>query len=141
MTIIYDLAKRLKDAGFPQESGGTVTPSVYYEKGGEVMKYRHIENDEGVKVPTLSDLIDAFPPEKFQSIETNRTMYYDGIKDEIWPWKATAWGTEECELTTGWGPWERKTGEKALVACSIHEWGRIPEESVANLWLALYEKQ
>lgn len=53
----YELAKQLKDAGFPQESDGLT--SVYYQEDKERIRLRHIENDTEVKIPTLSELIEA----------------------------------------------------------------------------------
>ncbi len=73
------VAVKLKGNGFPQESTGDEFPSTYYENGGTKIRYRHIENDEGVKIPTLSELIEACG-------EVGLTLIDLGGK-----WKASKW--------------------------------------------------
>jgi len=104
----YELAKQLKDAGFPQKyiRGQTMyDPSVEPDKDGI------IPNDtEEVFIPTLSELIDACG-DKFGSLvrqEPHPAYYKFGF---------TAYPSQ----------WQ-------LIDEGI---GKTPEEAVANLWLAL----
>jgi hypothetical protein len=111
--ISYDLAKKLKDAGFPQinqywSEGEYVwrdCPGCFFAQDGN-------KDPEGsVYCPTLSELIAACGDE-FMSL--NRT--YDG-----------AWWVQGVEL---------KGYERASTAL-VRKKADTPEEAVANLWLAL----
>ncbi len=57
--ITYKLAKELKDAGFPYKGNSYHT---VYPEGEPIPKYfmqRVPEGDRGIRVPTLSELIEA----------------------------------------------------------------------------------
>ena len=106
----YELAKKLKDAGFPQSV-------IYYEEcyiNGVKCNYGNDQgleseqNGELVMIPTLSELIKACG-KHFYSLELKSSP-----PDH---WYATTLGKEERMC-----------------------FGLTPEEAVANLWLALNKK-
>ncbi len=131
----YELAKRLKDAGFPQEG----TQSFYHQNiwllhkkenlwyPGTRMSLLELKDhgrnrpikwplfslekewdwDNHIYVPTLSELIEACIKEKFQLVKLD-------------------------------GGWHAQSGENWVVACKGS--GETPEEAVVNLWLALNKK-
>ena len=130
----YELAKRLKDAGFPQEPrvdiggiDGDFRGGFYFickrdlnEPSGiavgevapnflDQRQYADYLNFDGelVKIPQLSELIEACG-ERFKGLTRHS-------KDEVIQWGAT-------------------NGEDCL------RFGPTPEEAVARLWLALNKK-
>lgn len=109
----YQLAKELKEAGFPQKFK---CGSWYYSHDGEVMGYitrvlgnmDDVHEDDGdIVKPTLSELIDACGDEFIALSKLG----------DLW-WCATD------------GSPVRMMGIK----------GQTPEEAVARLWLALNQK-
>lgn len=104
----YELAKKLKDAGFPQTFPDG---RWYYTENGELLYACedhgsvHPTQTHGI-VPTLSELIEACG-EDFDKLQL----------EESRPSKWFAYGGEAMFLLSGIGS--------------------TPEESVANLWLAL----
>ena len=95
----YELAKKLKDAGFPYKKslfGGLTEESYLDEKGNTYNQ------------PTLSELIEACG-DSFGSLGVNG----QGINNKKW----------HC------------FGKNRLI-----EFGKTPEEAVANLWLELNKK-
>lgn len=127
----YELCKKLKDAGFPQEyrKSNPIADFAYYDKSEE-LHLLHDDNDTGwwigneygevdrldiervlkefTKCPTLSELIEACGKDKVFNL-------YNGNKR----WEASKIGKEED---------------------AFHGYGQTPEEAVANLWLALNKK-
>lgn len=118
--INYDLAKELKDAGFPQEFNGgrfLVSPVSPYPNSptnsGRSWNDEYKEYQEGlVYPPTLSELIEACG-ERFLSV-----MHVVGADNHQNYWIAT---------------------DRENIGIHKHE-GSTPEESVARLWLALNKK-
>ncbi len=116
--IDYELAKKLKDAGFPQKEYGFYGDGERYqfrethdpyEPNNRTMWVRYyseewIQNhlDEIVYFPSLSELIEACG------------SYFDFLqnKEDSYGWRAVSGGGEEGS-------------------------GSSPETAVANLWLAL----
>jgi hypothetical protein len=103
----YELAKKLKDAGFPQDL--FITRS-------------HVaENREIVMIPTLSELIEACG-DKAITIQNRKDAFgFDaglGLND-LFQWHANAQFGED-------GGFNNLTGN-----------GETPEEAVANLWLLI----
>lgn len=114
----YELAKELKDAGFPQHSHLTSAPNGgcphWMDK-----KYHKFPNelpdcDCFVAIPTLSELIEACG---------ERCTYL--------------WRTVE-----GWATGEaQKRGDHAMFDANFcRAEGKTPEEAVARLWLGLNRK-
>lgn len=62
--MTYELAKKLKDAGFPQEAG---------ENGNRVLSDSEGENE--AIVPTLEELIEACGPE-FRWLKNKKTFWF-----------------------------------------------------------------
>ena len=80
----YELAKQLKDAGFPQKNTGVFSFSYVFET-----KEGNLETGDKAYVPTLSELIEACG-ERFDSLEN---AFQNG-------WRADGWDiTEEIILT------------------------------------------
>lgn len=116
--INYELAKKLKDAGFPQ---GLEHQFVKSKNDTEWYIWNRTDISEfetpntivsGISCPTLSELIEACG-EEFLSLDSPRV---DGIG-------------EWCAVGT--------LGENQLYREAN---GQTPEEAVANLWLALNKK-
>lgn len=113
--MTYELAKKLKDAGFPQ-----VIKADYYHEGcdecfgGNAELYEKAKDSgfdsNDISIPTLPELIEACG-EKFFYLERLDNLAYKG-------WVAHA-------IFTG-------TDEKVIAKN-----GSTPEEAVANLWLKL----
>lgn len=146
----YELAKQLKDAGFPQTAKPNSDQTFSFENGGDGGSYYIVcpaENGccfiqfftaqnyaktiefvppegfkapEILKIPTLSELIAAVPLSAL-----NHNYITDGTAEwQAQEWEAVEW--EAVEITQD-GP-ARKS------------FGATPEEAVANLWLALNGK-
>lgn len=123
--MTYDLAKRLKDAGFPQKGKGIFSQCIDGSCGWRAGEDWHIACDFGrcgegevVYMPTLSELIEACG-DYFQNLRHlkswSRTVESGG-------WRARGF--------TFASPHHHKTIN-----------GKTPIEAVANLWLALNEKK
>lgn len=107
----YKLCKKLKDAGFPQMvAGGGYFLDPDHEVHGEQITFR----GDVVYVPTLSELIEACG-EDFDLIR----------REELESWLG---GTRWCCM-----------GNPDDYGINQY-YGSTPEESVANLWLALNKK-
>lgn len=109
----YELAKQLKDAGFPQQ--GESYKGFYVMKDGSIIDKTVqpivINNDviEGIYSPTLSELIEACG-DNFRNLERNDEGTFE------------AYPTREILIkNNGW--WIEKSSS--------------PEEAVAKLWLEL----
>lgn len=110
----YKLAKQLKEAGFPQESLWTERdqePSRYYNDNGKRIRYRHFESDTDIKIPTLSELIEACG-DRFKSLARS-------IKGDFFV---------------------AEDAEENIDECVAFQTGKTPEEAVVNLWLKLHVK-
>jgi hypothetical protein len=118
--MTYELAKELKDAGWPQLGDGNVIvldwPLPQSDQTVTVIPwplYVHnpMPNHEVVYAPTLSELIDAcgedFEAVRKVTLEFDHTHY-----------------------------WLAETDNKRWIACK----GLSPTEAVARLWLALNTK-
>ena len=122
--IDYELAKQLKEAGFPQEllNGN----KFYYLGYGDLSKldifceHRGGEVFSHIKIPTLLELIEACG-EKLSYIEGSfRLSRCNDCKKEGKPhWTAIGWNLKK---------------ENLEIKC-----GNSPEEAVAKLWLKLNE--
>ena|SRR3990167_7956732 len=140
--IIYELALKLKNAGFPQEpkidiSGidGEFFGGFYYittqehqevapnfldqREFAEYQKFEKQERHDLIKIPTLSELIEACG---------NYAMTHGE-------------GMEAYCITLEGGQIEKNRGWVTQIADESYSEGETPEESVANLWLALNEKK
>lgn len=121
----YELALKLKDAGFPQDVWNFELCNFSYEDETKELHLLHSDNDEGgnvgnsyslreednvsvTKSPTLSELIEACGEHFYQLIKE-----VDGIN-----WSAHFYDIEDSTR-------------------QINGVGQTPEEAVANLWLAL----
>lgn len=115
----YELAKQLKDAGFPQETRCECCSQIHDDK-----------TDELIVFPTLSELIEACG-DKFMYLTRN---YHFAVTDNPKLWRATA--TEGFML-------HDIEGEKVPCDPDCCGWteGEAPEEALAKLWLALNEKK
>lgn len=115
--VNYALAKMLKDAGFPYTTGNF--RSVYPPDEPVPKYYMQVipEDDKGVRLPTLSELIEACG-QCLSHIKRLRVNDYD-----YW-WAVSHCGHPEHE-------WSGNNLEKQ---------GKTPEEAVAKLWIALNNK-
>lgn len=112
----YKLAKKLKDAGFPQNS------SDYYRR-----KYDSDRFTWAV-APTLSELIEACG-DKFEHLERVVWTSHEPIHWRAYP-------TEEAfENTEGYKKYP------CVIDCCGYGSGDTPEEAVAELWLDLNEHE
>ena len=110
--ITYELAKKLKDAGFPLRKG---TPGIYWRGG-----FGYNFEDETIYLfPLLSELIEACG-ENFYGLFT---LWEKGYIKKSWAavqrQQRTALGIEEKE---------------------VNAFGSTPEEAVALLWIAIHKK-
>lgn len=111
----YELAKALKNAGFFQKQTGD-----YYALNGQYT-YPLVPtqgNYEKVSIPTLSELIEACGDRFGKLIRRPNSPNYEG--------DSARWGALEV---SGVG-----------ITIIREGWGYAPEEAVANLWIALHEK-
>lgn len=125
--ITYELAKQIKDAGFTQiELDALIKRRGYYILDGDPrMRELMVPEDwterglsEVIYIPTLSEIIEACGYEHFNSLVTNHEKVQ-------WMAVGNKLGGNAKEGTLGkeWG--------------DVVGYGLIPEEAVANLWLAL----
>lgn len=113
--IKYELAKKLKDAGFPQKGFEKAREEAWDMKSD-------LEEKDYVYTPTLSELIEACT----NNLEALRISWW--IK-EANQWEADAFfSTERTSVPGGYNYPPTHTGK-----------GSTSEEAVANLWLALHE--
>lgn len=139
--ITYELAKKLKEAGFKQGDEG-----LYFEKRrqarkepfyarvyvGEALGYDesyYPDHKYDIYCPTLSELIEACGDE-FRDLCKLRSPDPDNDGKKEWPyvwWRAKShkWGKTDCEYEDG------------EYVCAN---GKTPEEAVINLWLKLNQK-
>ena len=110
--ISYNLAKRLKDAGFTQMGYGRVIPNASILHMRSQAEARH-KNDY-LYVPTLSELIEACG-EGFSELSRRMVMNTFHV-----------FGGDYIVETSKW--------QFEILDCAT------PEEAVANLWLSLHEK-
>lgn len=109
----YELAKQLKDAGFPQNGAGKYRTekmqSVYDNGIGNNPRYSARTYDEKLYIPTLEELIEACGDKLFALFRKGPTVWVaDGGE-----WIGGYFGNEYCIQ------------------------GKTPSEAVARLWLAL----
>ena len=106
--MTYELAKQLKEAGFPQNMESKFGKNRGHNwqtfNGCEESEFSYPGFEEGPAAPTLSELIGALP--KNQPIQL--------------------YGQE--------GTWSATTGNLSGL---VEVKGKTPSEAVANLWLAL----
>lgn len=113
--IPYELAKKLKDAGFPQNGERLVILAI--GKTSKVaQKYPYVLKDDNelAYTPTLSELIEA--------CGDNFLFIQNSFPKTNEPWTASSYiliGQDEADMYT---------------------YGKNPEEAVANLWLELHKK-
>lgn len=120
--IKYELAKKLKDAGFEQGEGKYIHPSV--PEGITSSPYLSKHGDYAF-VPTLSELIEACG--ELWSLEKTKQSPED---DKFSLWRASSLEAINIE----------KLPNKALKYIPKYiEHGKTPEEAVAMLYLKLHE--
>ena len=110
----YELAKQLKDAGFPQGENRPV--AVYSEKSTSEIDVFEVTKTQKVYIPTLSELIEACG-DKFRKL----ILHSENPKHPNLIWQA---GTNQH-----------------IVKNIESKRGKTPEIAVANLYLALNKKQ
>ena len=120
----YELALKLKNAGFPQIQGiygffrGEMQDiDVRLSRGHEYKGYELSHSKNIAYFPSLNELIEAC--EKFP----RQFSLYGRDKDR---WEATSVGAIQLR--------------GAMLDPSITEYGFSPEEAIANLWLELNKK-
>lgn len=117
----YELAKKLKDAGFPQnfkygdyfQDGRMNEPELYQKE----CCYPEFEpkDTKACKIPTLSELLEACG-ERFCELD-------------------------QCGNLSEWVARGDENWVKKLPRCNLQlAFGLTPEEAVANLWLKLNKK-
>jgi len=114
----YELAKKLKDAGFPQTFSyrPRMCDEVYFDGG--VIGLRQ-EGKEYIYIPTLSELIEACG---------------DGFGYLVRFPDGTKWRVEKNRK------WEAIGYPKSYDCNKTSFYKKTPEEAVANLWLELNKK-
>lgn len=113
----YELARSLKNVGFPQKLS---KPSTHY---GEIAL--DINRDEVPYIPNLGELIEACNPIKADDFG----LYLDGDR----------W----CAYYRYFGNFEHNNKFKDSdegYSVDLEEHGQTPEEAVANLYIALNKK-
>lgn len=121
--MTYELAKELKDAGFPQKGEFTFCrcrKDGWGFKENKIYPIHEAVLDEngymferlGIIAPSLSELIEAIPKVRFISLESC-------IPNDLCHWRAT--GLQED-------------------ASKVYKDGNTPEEVVAKLYIALNKK-
>lgn len=119
--MTYELAKQLKEAGFPQGGEGkTVSKlkNIKTDLGGlKVKAQTHYTQPKYAYIPTLSELIEACGGDSI----TIRLQSYWSENDLMW---------------------QADTSGNFMVDAENHiaEVGSTPEEAVAKLWLELKKK-
>lgn len=133
----YELAKRLKDAGFPQK--GEYIFAIEKGKSTWMSFHAAVLDEDGyafssksdVICPTLSELIEACGDDftnltlvarEYKGLDENGQRKYNV---ESFPKWVCGWSTNGVNSLSD--EWEQE--------------GSTPEEAVANLWLALNEKK
>lgn len=107
----YELAKQLKDTGFPFERGETED-----QRKSDRLRFYDSEGKQFF-LPTLSELIEACG-ERFSEIE--KDYWEDGVG-----------------IVKGWRCWATQVEEGVMPLTGT---GQTPEEAVAKLWLELNKK-
>lgn len=122
----YELAKKLKDAGYPPTGSLRFFARLPEEEAKEINKgVVVIEADSrdhriGISAPTLSELIEACG-EQFAELSKYK------IQENIIYWRSS--GGKSTDLTKN-DRWDFEYEQEA----------NTPEEAVAKLWLALNKK-
>ena len=113
----YELAKELKDGGFPQIPQHFFMPER--DKKGEIIE------DSSITIPTLEELIDACGEE------------FDYLKQVPFGEFVNAKTGKPCGIR--WHAYPTEEGYKGdcMVDCCGYESGKTPTEAVARLWLEL----
>ena len=109
----YELAKKLKEAGFPQVRHYGINDYL-----SEPLPHGDDDKNDFIAIPTLSELIEACP--KFLD-----------KKDIVWGGRFTLFAEEK-----GWVATYR---DRAGDSVGNSGEGDYPEEAVANLYLALHK--
>lgn len=113
----YELAKKLKDAGFPQRDPNGIKPFPNYTGYGCGFVYPLDDGQEQCYSPTLSELIEAVRNHPMNRKDVG--LY---------------------TLKGGYNAWARKTYFEVGNDGERNCFGLTPEEAVANLWLVLNKK-
>ncbi len=114
----YELAKELKEAGFPQEGKGGFIDSA----GNEYPPNCIFKEADDVYVPTLEELIEAMKDCSSGFVMEKRFLQPSAFRKT--PWAA------EAHNNTVNNEW-----------VTTRERGATPTEAVAMLWLALHTKE
>ena len=133
----YKLAKKLKDAGFPQDlyenSCHLALGKTKGKRGTEWMVWVGQETpigQEWYKVPTLSELIKAIPKTKRQKLFKDATVHILQFELSYNP------------VMRRWETGYIFNGKYALIGIDkgwYKECGKTPEDAVANFWLKINE--
>ena len=124
----YDLAKQLKDAGFPQDKSQFIMrkytlakDAVIWQRPPDGMALATLSGDLEWQLafPTLSELVEACG-DKFASLNLD--------KNDDFKWSA---------YTTK-GKWREDLNDYCESECCGYQQGTTPEEAVAHLWLVLH---
>lgn len=134
--MTYELAKKLKDAGFPQKTEGD-----YIAPDGEVIysgDWDEYNTEDCVSLPSLSELIEACPKEVV-SANRNRNKEGKEYAGKIEHLFRLGYCGEENEPDVWFA------GYRFYESVAENESGWVldyvaptPEEAVASLWLALH---
>lgn len=116
MSISHELAKKLKDAGFPQ--------TIFVNTG-----------DLDVVIPTLEELIEACP--KIRKLERERNDGHLALSHQYT--SGYGRGMEDMTWKAGYDRLEDYEGNG--FDTDLIGFGSTPSEAVANLWLALNQKK
>ena len=117
----YELAKKLKDAGFPQRDPNGIKPFPNYTGYGCGFVYPLEDGQEQCYAPTLSELIEACGDNFFSLTYA----VYENDGTETSPQKS--WIANISVTKIG----------HAVFNDNFHQIGATPEEAVARLWLSL----
>jgi len=127
--ITYELAKKLKENGFPQEGYFWYVKWIEGDKTGITLEskidlnwteaeYSYNKYERLCINPTLSELIEACA----DKVVLHSPGSYD-VSEEYWMSSETEW-----------------TAFKQGISETVKAFGSTPEESVAKLWLAINKK-
>lgn len=114
----YELAKELKDAGFPQGLMPLYDSEGYIHRSPE-------EEESRVYRPALSELIEACNPAKSDDM---------GLKTDLDRWHAF------YDYNGYFEHHDKFKDADEMYAVQLNVYGQTPEEAIARLWLSLNKK-
>lgn len=126
----YELAKQLKEAGFPQKDYiRSVCPhnNTYLYSLMDGHTPLHLCEEKSVYIPTLEELIEACG-DNFSGLNHKDT--WNPPLDYPEKWRAYGWSN----------PIQKPPANKGM-EFSLSGYGQTPEEAVANLYIELNKKK